>query len=84
MFADNWLSWHTPQDEGYQQISTDLMTVISGTFIRIYIPGYYHVHSQVTFHGSNHEAMGFKVVKRSRCGFGLESTLLGAKQTQVV
>ena len=60
------MSWHTPNDSGYERVTTNLLhtSVLYNTFITVHISGYYQVYGQLTYHNQvPEEAYGFEILR---------------------
>ncbi|XP_072033390.1 uncharacterized protein [Amphiura filiformis] len=82
----DWFTWHSDQDETYQDLASQHMIFNKNKFIEINQPGYYFVYSQITYSDIGYYSegvIGHEIVKKSSCGKGDDRILLSSRQSQI-
>ncbi|XP_072016540.1 uncharacterized protein [Amphiura filiformis] len=80
---EEWFSWHTGDEEKFQDLSISFLPFIHNKYVEIVQPGYYFIYSQVSCQDREGYKIGHEVVKRLNCGRGKNLTLLTSTQWQI-
>ena len=81
--VDSWFTWHTGEEQAYQNLAISFLPFINNKFVEIVQPGYYFIYSQVTYQDKDsYDDIGHEVIRRPNCGQGINHTLLHSIQRQ--